>query len=672
MCERKAGSAVQASDGFRVGFELSGSTSGTAPYLREPGKHRPIIPTMCGIAGFDRRGVDSGRAAECLRRELARRGPDAAGSHSVGAWELVQTRLAVIDLSTRVNYPMPNETRDVWLLFNGEIYNHGHLRVELERHGHCFSTACDAEVVVHGFEQWGAGVFQRLNGMWAVAIVDERSGDVLLARDALGIKPLVRTSSGRFAFGSDALALVAAGLASAEVDEGALDEFLAFHYVPGPLTGLRHVRQVEPGTYVRRRIDGHEFTARWAPEPFTSFRSTGSGVSLAEADFVIGSAVKRQLAADVDVGVFLSSGIDSALVLDYATKAGARPVALTLGFGGHGDYDEAAAAGRLAAHLGVRHEVERFREDFMSTIDAVGRAYDMPFGDPSAIATLPLARLARNHVTVALSGTGGDDLFAGYRRHRMYRFERLVRLVPQIPRRRLAALGAQRGSERSSVRAQARSYAVRLAEASLREPESSYLSVVGSSTSSAALSTLEWEADLDAARARVAWRHGFQGENDALDPLQAFELRTYLAGDLLVKEDRATMLHSLEGRVPLLDAEVTSLATRTRVSQRVTPWSGKRLLRQLARRNLPTGIAAARKRGFAVPLTALLAGEWKDQAQSWLSERASEFFDGPRVATGIEAGMPSLDVWALCALGAWEERLTDARLKAAATGASTK
>ena len=222
---------------------------------------------MCGIAGYER-GAHTEHTARCPQAALANRGPDGAWSQDVGRYCLVQTRLAVIDLDPRVRYPMSNESRDLSLLFNGEIYGYRAMRRELEGHGHRFRTACDAEVVVHAYEEWGIDAFARLNGMFALVLVDERANEVVLARDRYGIKPLVRTTGTEFAFASDALALVASGLSRGSVDEPALSAFVDLHYLPPPLTGLTDVRAVLPGEVVIRDGHGSERSIQWAQSTF--------------------------------------------------------------------------------------------------------------------------------------------------------------------------------------------------------------------------------------------------------------------------------------------------------------------------------------------------------------------------------------------------------------------
>jgi asparagine synthase (glutamine-hydrolysing) len=284
----------------------------------------------------------------------------------------------------------------------------------------------------------------------------------------------------------------------------------------------------------------------------------------------------------------------------------------------------------------------------------------VPLGDESAIATLPLAQLARRHVTVALSGTGGDDLFAGYYRHRAPRVAGVVRRLPSSVVDRAAARAADRGAEAASARSLVRSYAARLAriaQGSATGPEH-YLELVGASTSTATAGALPWLGDLAGARNAVGRRLGLAGAS--LDDIQDFELRTYLPGCILVKEDRATMAYGLEGRVPLLDDEVAALASRTPASQRAGLRGGKLLLREVARRRLPG--RRGRKRGFAVPLRALFDGPWRTEAIDWLTSGPSDLVDGPRAAGLVgRPDVPSLELWALCALRAWELRLAAAR-----------
>jgi asparagine synthase (glutamine-hydrolysing) len=620
---------------------------------------------MCGIAGFEAPATDA-HAATVLAECLANRGPDREWVLRRGCFTLLQTRLSVIDLSDRVEYPMPNESGDVWLLFNGEIYEHGRLRRDLEQRGHSFATECDAEVVVHAYEEWGIDGFRRLNGMFAVALLDERNGRLVLARDRFGIKPLVRRIGSPFAFASDALGLVQAGLSEGRIDTDAMEEYAAFHYVPPPRTGIEDIGQIDPGTAFVRSFDGSEQTVRWAGSPLDETAPGGPPAHLEELDAALSAAVRRQLVADVGVGIFLSGGVDSALLLSYAAESGARPHAFTISFPGHGDYDEEPNASRLTNAFGVPHVVAPFDLGFEEAIARTVEAFDCPFGDSSAIATLQLASLARPHVTVALSGTGGDELFGGYYRLRAHKLRRLMRLI----RSAATQLGSAvpRGGHRHSRAALTRSYLGRLAEASTSDDIAQYLDLVARSTSPAGLAALGMRVDSHAVGERVAYRHGLDHEavGSRLSQLQQFELRTYLPGDLLTKEDRATMSVGLEGRVPLLDDDVASVAARLPERDRANVLRGKVALRRLARRRLGAVKVPLRKRGFAVPLGSLFAGRWRSESIEWFSGGYSELVAGPHVARMIEAGEhDAADTWALAALAGWEECVRRARVQTA-------
>jgi asparagine synthase (glutamine-hydrolysing) len=612
---------------------------------------------MCGIAGFVLTADDEQTAAR-LRARLARRGPDGSWFARCEPYGLVQTRLAVIDLSERVRYPLRNEGGDLRLLFNGEIYAHEEHRRELERRGHRFATDCDAEVVIHGYEEWGEGVFARLDGMFALAIYDHQSRALLLARDALGIKPLVYTNRGAFAFSSDALSLVAAGLTPGAIDESDLGTFLRFQYVLPPRTGLEGVEQVEPGGLLRRSAAGRVTLARWRPMPF-AVREPQAQIDVSATADALDRSVARQLVADVPVGVFLSSGLDSALVLDSAVRQGSHPIAFTLGFHGHGDYDELPAAARLAADLGVEHVTCTLRGGFLDHVRRVTDAFDQPFADASAIAMAELAAVSSQRVTVALSGTGGDDLFAGYNRHRLHLIGGLLNRLPRVVRATLSRVAVPSGAERRNLLSTLRTYAARMARLEGADPLAQYAQLIGVGTSPAVSPLLLFDAP-DHSAALLARLH--LPADTTLRQIQALELQTYLPGDLLPKEDRTSMAVGLETRVPLLGSELLHLAQRIPDAQKVSMRTGKRVLRSLARERLPRYLTRARKRGFAVPLADLFAGPWRTEAIEWFSCADSDLIDGPGVARGLCDGtLPANDAWTLASLIGWEQSVRDAR-----------
>ena len=618
---------------------------------------------MCGIAGFELRGGDGEVVGGSLLRSLRNRGPDGDFFEQRGGYGLVQTRLAVIDLSDHVRYPMSNEDGTLCLVFNGEIYGYMDLRRELERAGHRFATDCDAEVVLHGFEEWGPDLFPRLNGMFALALVDSRRNEITLARDRSGIKPLVMTTGPRFAFASDAMALVSAGLSAGEVDRESVSEYGAFHYVPFPGTGIQGIQQVEPGTMVTRSADGSTEVRRWTPL-FFDRAPDGQDVGLAELENALLESVSRQLVADVEVGIFLSGGVDSSLLAALAVESGARPRAFTVSFQGHGDYDESDRAARLAQSLGIPHQIETMDTGFLEAVDGIAGAYDVPFADSSAIPMLALSRLARSEVTVAMSGTGGDDLFAGYYRHRAHKLRSAVGFLPDQLLRRLSEIKVDQGGERRSGLNLARSYVSRIARAGAGDDHEQYLALVAGSTSDAGHEAFRGIGESRAASEGVASRLGLDNPSSGsiLREIQRFEMRSYLPGDLLTKEDRASMSVGLEARVPLLDEAVAALADRMPDRQKLSLRGGKLPLRQIAAQKVPAVGGGGRKRGFAVPLHDLFAGRWRSEAGTWFREGSTSLIDGTAAADLLDSGTShATDLWALAALTAWERRLDKCR-----------
>jgi asparagine synthase (glutamine-hydrolysing) len=409
---------------------------------------------------------------------------------------------------------------------------------------------------------------------------------------------------------------------------------------------------------------------RWRPSPFSASGELAP-VEVREAEHVLDRSVSRHLVADVPVGVFLSSGVDSSLVLDSAVRSGARPTAYTIGFPGHGDFDEVRSAARFAAQLGVPHVVGELSGGFADTIGLISAAFDQPLADASAIAMIQLAKLARAQITVALSGTGGDDLFAGYYRHRAHLFSWLFGHLPGSVARRLAEAPGRRGGERRSLLALLRSYASRFAALEGRGRFDQYLELVASATTPRGIEATRGAGRLTTARDRFSdrLRSAEPGADSVLRQIQAFELATYLPGDLLVKEDRATMAVGLEARVPLLGIELLHLAERTPDRQKIGPFGGKRLLREIARRRLPQYLARTRKRGFAVPLADLFAGRWRAESIEWFADSDSSLVNGRLTAQLLRYDqMAATDAWALAALIGWERSVSGSRTQARSAG----
>lgn len=563
---------------------------------------------ICGIAGSDDtvRLEDARRMADALRH----RGPDDSGSWASEADPATgaraafgHRRLAILDLSARGRQPMASSDGSVVVAYNGEIYNYRALRAELATLGHAFGTETDTEVLLAAYREWGEGTWERLVGMFAFALWDEARGALLLVRDRLGIKPLFYClQGGRLLFASELGALRAHPRFSARIEASALESFLRFGYVTGPQTIYEEVFRVLPGESVVWCAGGVVRERWWAPGRRP--RPAAPEAALEEA---LLEAVRCRLVADVPLGAFLSGGIDSSAVVALMREVSPGPVrTFTIGF--HEQrYDEAAHARAVAAHLGTEHRELRLEaREAVDVARELPALFDEPFADPSAIPTVLVSRLARDHVTVALTGDGGDELFGGYDRYR--RLRRLAPLLglPQPLRgalgRGLAAVphpGARRWGELLAGDPDAGCEAL-----TARVPAATIAAWTGRSAPPPRPAYLE------------TWR---SWDGDAVDRCRAADLRTWLADDILVKLDRATMSVGLEGRVPLLDHRVVDLALALDVG---TLWSGglaKTPLRRILYRRVPRALVERPKRGFGLPLQRLLGEEMQGWERRYLT-----------------------------------------------------
>src|SRR3954454_906762 len=394
---------------------------------------------MCGIAGF----VDSQRLGPSnparLEAEfnlvhrmcevIRHRGPDDEGIHVEPGVGLGMRRLSIIDLAGG-RQPIHNESSTVWVVFNGEIYNYRALRAELEAKGHAFYTSSDTETIVHAYEEWGEGAFARLRGMFGIGLWDRPRRTLLLVRDRSGIKPLHFTErNGRLYFGSEIKSLIAAGAVDREIDLQALDHYLSFLYVPRDGSIFRNVRKLPPGHLLRWRDGRAELSKYWevdAREPFDG----SDGEAAAALRGILADAVRSHMISDVPLGAFLSGGVDSSVVVGLMAEASPKPVqTFSIGFD-EPQFDELDHARTVARHFGTEHHEFVVRPDGLSILDRLIEHFDEPFADSSAIPTWYVSEIARRHVTVVLSGDGGDELFGGYDRYlphpRVAQFDRLA------------------------------------------------------------------------------------------------------------------------------------------------------------------------------------------------------------------------------------------------------
>jgi asparagine synthase (glutamine-hydrolysing) len=604
---------------------------------------------MCGIAGIlaASRDADSLRAdAAAMAACLEHRGPNDDGVDGGAGWALAMRRLAVQDTSAAGHQPM--RLGDVSLVFNGEVYNFAELRQELAGHGYAFRSRSDTEVVLAALEHWGTDALSRFNGMFALALVDGRRRRALLARDRFGKKPLfiARLREG-VAFASELKSLLRVARAELTLSPDALSEYFRFGYVPAPRSIFREVTKLTPASFVEVDLDTGAVTE---PVSFWSLPEADDDALPASAEEVlatIGTAVRRRLVADVPVGAFLSGGTDSSLIVAGMKAAGGDVRTFSIGFADP-RYDESRYAKGVAAHLGTHHTHEQLEwDDAMALMPVLATSYDEPFADSSALPTLAVARLARRHVTVALSGDGGDEMFGGYPR---YEASRMLRLAALTPRPLALGLRGQRGGSPLARRV---SGFGTLAAAS--DDARMYRELVS-----------VWRADeLDGLmpgvdHAAPDWPAFARNGRGPAERMMRCDAHTYLVDDILQKVDRASMSVGLEARNPLLDPDVVALAMRS-VSRAEHHPGAKPLLREALRQVLPAHLADRPKMGFGVPV-----GEWmrdglRSIVEDLVLDRTATEYDGRAARAVVEdhlAGRRNAgrQVWALLVFELWRDR----------------
>jgi len=632
---------------------------------------------MCGIAGL---ALNEGMADQPLRaraaamgRALAHRGPDGEGSWSDEAAGvcLAHRRLAVIDLTEAGAQPMVSASGRLAMTYNGEIYNHRALRRMLEAEGATFRGHSDSEVLLEAWERWGEKrTLAALDGMFALAVWDRRERRLTLARDRFGVKPLLwRADAEGLSFASELKALLADKACPRRIDPAALTAYLRHGAVPAPWTILEGVRKLEPGSLLRWSAGREPELERWwsplaeALEAQDSLSDAPFETLVDEAEGLIGDAVGRQMEADVPLGSFLSGGIDSALVTALMQeRAGQTVDSFTIGFD-DAAWDESPYAASAARHLGTRHHtLMTTGEEALGLAAEIGSVYDEPFADSSQLPTLLLCRMVRGQVTVALSGDGGDEAFAGYARYGWARRIEAYRRAPASLRRGAAAAATPLPALLPAPLGHKLQRAAALGAAD--DSVESYRQLLSLTPEPARLMTQSAEHQPE------AWRpEATAGLRSNLARMQTIDALSYLPDDILTKVDRASMSVGLEVRVPLLDHRLWSFAMRLPEAARRTPGgAGKALLRAVLARRLPSGLFERPKAGFAVPLAQWLRSELKSWASDILASggwRRSGLFNTlavDRLWTQHQAGRydhaPLL--WTILMFECWRRAVLDA------------
>ncbi|HEU5051309.1 MAG TPA: asparagine synthase (glutamine-hydrolyzing) [Gemmatimonadales bacterium] len=612
---------------------------------------------MCGIAGYAGWPGDE-RLLRGMCDAIRHRGPDDEGLRADATVGLGMRRLSIIDVAGG-HQPIANEDGTAHIVFNGEIYNHHELRRELERAGHRFTTASDTETILHGYEEFGDDVATRLRGMFAFAIWDGRRERLLIARDRVGIKPLYywETADG-IAFASELRSLLALDRFTPRLDHDAVAWYLALGYVPDPLCIFEGVRKLAPGHRLTwSRGEGLALHQYWSPvRPEIRI---GEEEAVAELRRLLADAVRSHLESEVPLGAFLSGGLDSSTVVALMARAeGHRVRTFSIGFDDAG-YNEAPHAARVAQAIGTDHTELVVRPDADRLVEGLVACFDEPFADSSALPTYLVAELARRSVTVALSGDGGDELFAGYTR-----YAELLRR-PALPgpiRSTIGAIGRrlpQGALGRNRILDLGRSRSGRYA-----------------ATVAAALDTSEGgvaRADIASRvpgldRILAPWFRSAAGR-DFTTAMTLVDLQTYLPGDILTKVDRTSMAVSLEARVPLLDHPLVEFAVSLPSDLKLRDGTGKWIFRKAIAGIVPDIVLAKPKQGFAVPLAAWLRKELRHRTSELLRPESPiyEFVDPSAVRRVIEEHAVSRRdhshlIWRLLVLDLWIAALTRGRL----------
>ena len=625
---------------------------------------------MCGIAGFvDSPDVHSPLGADAARalihemcRVIRHRGPDDEGVLTEPGVAIGMRRLSIIDVSTG-HQPIHNEDGSISIVFNGEIYNFQALRSELESRGHRFSTGTDTEAIVHAYEEWGIDAIGKLRGMFGLALWDRRTRAMLVARDRVGIKPMhYAVAGGRLYFGSEIKSLLCAPDLPRDVNSDALDHYLSFLYAPRDASFFARIRKLPPGHVLTWR-EGRLTTAPyWRPGAVESFAGTEADAA-DELKRVLMDAVRLHLISDVPLGAFLSGGIDSSLVVALMSRVSGRRVkTFSIGFD-QPQYDELQYARQVAEHYDTDHHEEVVTPDGVAILDTLVSHFDEPFGDPSAIPTWYVSRLAAKHVTVTLSGDGGDELFGGYDRYvQDPRVAAIDRYTPPAVRRAAGLV-----SSRLPYGAKGKRFLRHIAESE----RGRYLDAVGFFTADDKAgmysSGLRRQlSGIDPEHRAIAVFDRYSGLPWA-SQMMRFDIETYLPEDILTKVDRTSMAHSIESRVPLLDNDVLDFALALPAAMKIRNGRRKHVLKEVASQFLPAGLIDRRKQGFGVPLDVWFRGSLRELfADTLLSPRALQrgYFEPAFVRRVVHEHVSGVRdhafrLWQLVVLERWHQQYVD-------------
>ncbi|MFZ1699210.1 MAG: asparagine synthase (glutamine-hydrolyzing) [Pyrinomonadaceae bacterium] len=624
---------------------------------------------MCGIAGFISKTGESVEPREArldaMCRVITHRGPDEQGTAVVGRAAMGMRRLSIIDLATG-QQPIYNTDRTKLIVFNGEIYNYLEIKKDLEALGYKFRTNSDTEAIIHAYDHYGADCLRMLRGMFAFAIWDSREETLFLARDRVGKKPLFyNVSDGEFVFGSEMKVLLEHGGVSREIDHGALDSYLTFGYVPEELCIFKGVNKLEPGHFLIYKNGDVRTESYW------DFDFSGDALGQDEDEIAddlltrLRDAVKVRLVSEVPLGAFLSGGVDSSAVVGLMSQVMDEPVkTFSIGFN-EDSFDELKYARVAAKHFNTDHHEFTLTPDFVDVIDELVWHFDEPFADSSALPTYMVSKLAREHVTVVLSGDGGDELFAGYTRYVTDRNRRGLGRLPRGVRRNLI----RPLSEALPHGARGKNYLFNISLDAAGRYIDSISHFNGPRKRRLYSNEIRTKMNGSFARGEKLYRDITDNSvtEDAIENLLYLDSKTYLPSDILTKVDRMSMASSLETRSPLLDHRLIEYVTRIPSHLKLKGRETKYIFKKAIANLVPNDILHREKQGFGVPLSEWINQQLKERIIGDLSDRRSierGYFDPKYVNLLIgEHARGRRDhshaLWTLWMLELWHRRYLD-------------
>ncbi len=577
---------------------------------------------MCGIAGFisfNRAPSISEDKLKFMVDTLYHRGPDESGMAIHDCVAMGMRRLSIIDLSGG-SQPIYNEDGSVWTVFNGEIYNFKEIRSELVSKGHKFKTNTDTEVIVHGYEEYGSDFPKYLNGMFAIAVHDKKKNKFILVRDHIGIKPLYYSyNNKRLIFGSEIKAVLASGDVNKELDIDALGEFMSWEYVPGKATLLKSVKKLEPGEFIEIDLAAPKCEPKvyWdIPVPNGSSKVLNSEEWEEKVDYQIKKSARMQLVSDVPLGAFLSGGVDSSLIV----AAMGEVKTFSIGFDDP-SYNELKWARKVADHLGVNHKDEIIKPDVYQLFQHLMHFLDDPIGDFSIFPTYLVSRLARKHVTVALSGDGGDELFGGYETYLAENKSLQYKRVPAFLRKGLVnpLLNSLRPTKKKKG---VINKAKRFIEGLEHQEDLSHARwriFVGDAVRDELFTQDSVNGMTKPPAAHIIDLFNRAGKRGHLDKCFYVDVKSYLCDNILTKVDRMSMAVSLESRVPYLDPDVVTLAFQVPEELKVSKNETKIILKKVASKYIPEECIYRPKEGFSIPIKNWLVTEFRPLMDNLLS-----------------------------------------------------